>query len=379
MLSSISEDCLIFYGISPDFTKSRQIYNALSDFIKEKHTIDPYGRFNLLIFLQDTPNYLDNFTFNIDLILDNLKALSKNIVKANTAVGILISIHLIIQNFKHVSEKLFRLLIFLDEGSYKIPSNLIDVIKNLINKAKNLPFYIDIVGVEINNKQESDYLKKIANLGNGEFYEVNNIKDLRPLLNELSKKKFIEESLFSRYKLQLAQKETQPFYINLADDPKVIHDRTTCSICFQKDLEGIMMCPSCNTLAHKTCWAVWAKSSVPQIPHVFRCHNCFKLLKLDSDFVFDVQIGRIPIMNEFIQVKRKNNLDYLRELETKNQPKLIQAEDPMVTDIRNIIESKKANSETKEDGTFISFDICPVCNNLLMGDKKSCPICGFKL
>ena len=377
MVHSISEDCLIFYGLSPENTKFRQVYSAISDFLKDKKTIDPSGRFNLIVFLQNAPNFFDNFTFDINLILEALKSSNRNIVRANIAVGISIGIHLIIQNFKSVSEKLFRLLVLLDGGSTKIPFDRLDSILNLINDAKNLPFYIDIIFIDVNNKQEIDYLKRIANLGDGEFYEINNLKDLKPLVNKLSKKKFVKESLFSRYKLKMAQKETQPFYFDLAEDPKVFHELTACSICFQKDMEGIVMCPSCRTVAHKICWALWAKISNPQIPHVFRCHNCFKLLKLDREFVFDVQIGKIPPKNEFVKVKRKNNLDYLRELEAKNQPKLIQAEDPMVTDVRTIIESKKKNSQTEEDEIFVSFDFCPVCNNLKMRDEKICPICGF--
>ncbi|MHA1913981.1 MAG: hypothetical protein ACW986_11425 [Promethearchaeota archaeon] len=379
MVLNISEDCLIFYGLSPKVAKFRQIYDALTDFLKNKQIIDPSGRFNLIMFLQDSPIFFDNFTFDMNLILEALKSSNNSIVRANTAVGIKIGIHLIIQNFKNVSEKLFRILILLDGGSYKIQGDDIEKITNIINDTKNLPFYIDILGIDINDKQQIDCLKRFANLGDGGFYEIDNIKELKPLLIKLSKKKFVNESLFSRYKLKMAQKETQPFYIDLAEDPKVFHEPRVCSICFQKDLEDILTCSSCRTVVHKTCWAWWAKYSIPQILHVFRCHNCFKLMKLDREFVIEVQIGKIPAMDEFVQVKRKNNLDYLRELESKNQPKLIQAEDPSVTDVRTIIKTNKKDSQNEEDEILVSFDLCPACNNLKTEDEKQCPICGFDL
>ena len=374
MVFNISEDCLIFYGLTPDFTKLRQVYSALSDFIRDKQQIDPSGRFNLVAFLQDRPNYLDNYTFDTNLILEALRLENKNIVKANIGVGILVSIDLIIQNFKSISEKLFRLLILLDGGSYKIQSKYISNINHFINIAKNLPFYIEIVGIEINDDQEIEKLKKIANLGNGEFYDVKNNKDIKPLLKKLSKKQLAKESLYSKYKLNMAHKETQSFYIDLADDPKTFQGNTTCSICFQKDMEGIVVCPSCKTVAHRICWAIWAKDSTPQIPHIFRCHNCFRLLKLDNEFVSNVHIGKIAPISEFAQVKRKNSIAYLRELESENKPKLIQAEDPMVTDVRTIIESKRANNQPEVDEILM---VCPVCNNLRTGDNKECPICGF--
>jgi hypothetical protein len=374
MVFTISEDCLIFYGLTPDIAKMRQVYSALSDFIRDKQQIDPSGRFNIIAFLHGTPNYLDNYTFDTNLILETLKLFSKNIVRANLAMGILASLELIIQNFKDISEKLFRLLILVDGRSYKIDSKFADNITNLINIAKILPFYLEIIGIEINNDQESEKLKKLANLGNGEFYNVKKIKDLKPLLRDLSKKQLTKEFLYSRYNLFMAQKETQNFYVELADAPQAFHGAATCSICFQEDQEGIVICPSCKIVAHKICWAIWAKDSTPQIPHVFRCHNCFRLLKLDNEFVSNVHIGKISPIKEFTQVKRKNNIEYLREIESENKPKLIQAEDPMVTDVRTIIESKKANNQSA--GNEIPM-VCPVCDNLRTGDYKKCPICGY--
>jgi hypothetical protein len=189
VVNNISEDCLIFYGLSPASTRLRQVYDAFTEFLKNKKTIDPSGRFNLIMFLQDSPNFLDNFTFDFNLILEALKSSNKDLVKANTAVGILIALHLIIQNFKAVSEKLFRLLILLDGGSQDIPLDHVEKIINILNDTKNLPFYIDIITIDIKNKQQIDVLKKFANIGDGEFYSINNTKDLKPLLNNLSKKK----------------------------------------------------------------------------------------------------------------------------------------------------------------------------------------------
>ena len=193
MVTNIREDCLIFYGISPDNSKLRQINNALIDFINAKKKMDPSGRFNLILFMQNVPNYLDNFTFDTNLIVDMFKSSNKNIVKANIGVGMMISFHLLTQNFKSVSEKLLRSLILIDSGSIKISSEKVSILTNLINNIKNLPFYLDIIGININNEQEVGLLKKIATLGNGEFFEIDNTKDLQPLLVNLSKKKLSAE------------------------------------------------------------------------------------------------------------------------------------------------------------------------------------------
>ncbi|MFX0037174.1 MAG: hypothetical protein ACFE9I_16200, partial [Candidatus Hermodarchaeota archaeon] len=346
MTTIISEDCLIFYGFSPEITKSKQVNDAISDFMKNKRKIDPSGRFNFVLFLHDGPNYLNHFTLDPDYVLKTLKLLKNNIIKANTSAGILIALSLLIENFKKTSEKLFRLLVLLDESVSRIPPDQFPIIEKLAKDVKNLPFYIDIISLETNNNEENEILKKIATLGNGDFYQIKNAQDLKPLLNELVVKKYNMEYLYSRYKLNINQKETYAFFTSLADNPKAFNELTVCSICFQEDTEGIVQCPSCGTLVHKICWAQWAKSSIAQIPHVFRCHNCFYLLKLDKDFVFDVQFGTIHPITKLNTIKEKDINDYLKELESKIKPKIIKAEDPMVTEVRTIIESKKSNSES---------------------------------
>ncbi|MFX0008591.1 MAG: hypothetical protein ACFFAV_17910, partial [Candidatus Hermodarchaeota archaeon] len=58
-----SEDCLIFYAFTPEFTRLKNVEDAIADFMKNKQLIDPSDRFNLIVFSRDGPNYLNNFTF----------------------------------------------------------------------------------------------------------------------------------------------------------------------------------------------------------------------------------------------------------------------------------------------------------------------------
>ncbi|MFX1429162.1 MAG: hypothetical protein ACFFCY_03230 [Promethearchaeota archaeon] len=375
----ISEDCLIFYGFSPETTKFRQVYNAISDFMKNKSKVDPSSRFNFVLFLHDGPNYLNHFTLDPEYVLKTLKSLQDDIIKANTFGGIFLALSLLIETFKKTSEKLFRLLVLMDESAYRIPPDQFPIIEKLVKDLRNLPFYIDIISIETNNHEENDKLHKIATSCNGEFYQIKSVQDLKPLLNELAIKKFKMEYLHSRYKLKIAHKEAYAFFLSLADNPKAINEHAHCSICFQEDIEGILQCPSCGTFAHKICWAQWAVSSIIQVPHIFRCHNCFYLLKLDKIFVFNVQIGKIPPVTKLNNIKKKDINDYLKELESKIEPKIIKSEDPMVTEVRAIIESKRSNPEIIQNNEIMTVNICPICNNITFGDMKNCEICGFLL
>ena len=300
-----SEDCLIFYSLTPEVTKLKQVYSSLEEFMKQKQAKDLSDRFNLIVFEKDGPYYLEDFTFDSDYILKHLKSTNNDFGKSNIAGGIFIAITFIIEVYKKISEKVFRLLILIDDGAYKIPSHFLPALEELIKKVKDMPFFIDIVYIGQQSHEESNKLHKLVNLSKGEFHEIKNIKELNKILVELSDKKYITIPSFTQQRIRMIFKDNQPFFINLADDPEVVNEDSTCSICFQKGNQGIVRCPSCDTIAHDVCWAQWAKTSSIGIPHVYRCHNCFNILKLDKKFVADVQNGRIPTIAELNKVKKK--------------------------------------------------------------------------
>ena len=190
---------------------------------------------------------------------------------------------------------------------------------------------------------------------------------------------------FVQQRIRMVLKDNQPFFINLADDPELVNEESTCSICFQKGEHGIVRCPSCDTVAHDLCWAQWAKTSNIGIPHVYRCHNCFNILKLDNTFISDVQSGKIQSIAELNKVKKKNIVEYLRELEAKAELKVVHTEDPFAADVRAMLEAKKTEPQEekgkkkKRKKKKALVKICPNCSKLIMGDKKVCPTCGFSL
>ncbi|MFX0030294.1 MAG: hypothetical protein ACFE8B_13870 [Candidatus Hermodarchaeota archaeon] len=343
--------------------------------------MDRFGRFNFILYLENGPNYLDQFTLNSEYLLKTLKLLGNDIIKANSAQGILIGLSLLIENFKKSSKKLFRLLILLDTSTSKIPPYEFSLIEKLINDFRIFPFYIDIISLQIQNDEDLGLLKKIANSCNGELYQIKNVEDLDPLITTLAKKKFALEYLYSRFNLKRDLGETQSVYLNLADKLNVFHESAICSICSQEDTKGIMQCPSCGILAHKKCWALWAINLNRIMPHIFRCPNCFYLLKLDRDFVIDVQFETSPSVKKLTVIKEKDIKEYL--LESNIESKVITAEDNMVAEIKAIINSKKITSEVKQHEKQKEFiqtvNICPICNNIIPDNDKYCSVCNFYL
>jgi hypothetical protein len=289
-----SEDCLIFYGLTPELAKNKKVYDALSAFMKKKQAYDSSDRFNLIIFEEDGPSYLENFTLYPEHILDMLKSVENKIVPSNIAGGIFVAITFIIDVFKKISEKVFRLIILVDGSAPKIPPQYLPVLTNLISNVKDMPFFIDIILINSSDSNEMKKFMDLANLCNGELYNIRKIKELESILLKISEKKYIKVHEFYFKELKpIISDQHKPFFINLADDPIIVNESSTCTICFQKDSIGIVQCPSCEIYAHKECWAKWAETSNIGIPYVFRCHNCFNILKLDERYVHNVQKGKI--------------------------------------------------------------------------------------
>ena len=291
--------------------------------------MDHSDRFNVILFQEDGPNYLEDFTLNPENVLIALKSLEPMLARANVAGGIMVAITFIIDVFKKISDKCFRLIILTDEGSFKIPEQYIPVLENLIDQVKDMPFIVDIVRVKINDPIEDLKLLDLVRRTSGNLHEIFEVRDLPSVLDKLAEKRsFSSFSLLDEDINTEIQYENYPFYENLAADPYLLEITSTCSICFKQDNKDLVQCPSCETVAHKACWAQWAKTSNIGIFNLFRCHNCFNLIKLDKDFVQRVQSGQVPSIKE-IEIEVVDLQVFQERLETTDGPKIISVEDPM--------------------------------------------------
>ncbi len=330
-----AEDTLIIYGLTPGLIDSAPIQKSLTDFCKKKKSMVSSDRFNLIMFLKNGPNYLENFTLNPDHIPIALKSLEEDLVRGNISAGIFLAIKLIIEVFKTISERSFHLVIILDSQSNDIPNDKVPVLINLINKVKEMPLVIDMISINTGNLFDGSKFKKIAEKSGGDLYSIKKVKELSSILNILAEKK--EVSAFSAFEESVTHisEENFPFYENFAEIPLDIEEMRTCSICYQKDI-NLVQCTKCKTYAHKNCWALWSKTVHFGIPNVFRCHICFNLLKLDKDLVEMVHSGiliyeepQLEDVQKYIDdIKVINVENYIQSLEAQEGPKVVQIEYP---------------------------------------------------
>ncbi len=364
----ISEDTLLLNALTPDITNMKDIYKALDQFLTKKKSEDPTDRFNIILFQQSGPNYLNDFTLNPENILLALKTLEPTIIEANIAWGIFIAATFIIDVYKRISNKAFRLLVLKDSGTVKIPLQYLPVLENLIEKVKDMPFYIDIVQIGMESSEEDDNLKSLAKLTKGNIYVINEINDLKSILDvvdlkhKISKDSYYEES-------KVIPENNRLFYINLAEEPNEINGVEKCSICFQRDDEGLVQCPKCEIIAHKSCLAQWSETSNIGIENVFRCHNCYNLLKIDRDYINLVKYGNLASSGD-IKIKEKDLQDFQESLEQDKKPKIIKANDSLAPP------PKKKEIDEEEQ---IRFILCPNCHKMITNQYDKCPNCNFLL
>ncbi|KKK46184.1 MAG: hypothetical protein Lokiarch_03540 [Candidatus Lokiarchaeum sp. GC14_75] len=98
----------------------------------------------------------------------------------------------------------------------------------------------------------------------------------------------------------------------------------------------------------------------------------------------DVQTGKSPTIAELNKVKKKNIVEYLKELEAEKKLEVVHTEDPFAADVRAMLEAKKTESKEESDKKKkkkrkATINICPNCSKIMMGSKKKCPSCGFVL
>ena len=329
-----SEDTLIFYGLTPKKTKIGVVQKALKQFFTKKKALDPSDRFNIIFFEENAPHYLEDFTLNPEHVLNALNSFKKKMVKPNIGGGIFVAITFIIDVFKRIGEKCFRLIVITDEGSSKIAEQQIPVIEGLVEKVNDMPFFIDVIQIAKSETMEDLELTNLAHMTGGDATLIFDPSYLSNELDLLSNKKDLNpdrglDEAALKHKTHPIPVQHQPFYENLAEDPHYITQEETCSICFKKDRVDLVKCPKCKAIVHKSCWSQWAKSSHIGMINVFRCHQCFNLLRLDKSYVNMVQTGEKPSIED-LEVQVLDLQSYLEEIEPEDGPRIVEVEDEFI-------------------------------------------------
>ena len=387
MDSTRSEDTMIFFGLDPQITDFGGVIRAVDLYITQKKENDPTDRFNFCAFEKNGPIYYEDFVYDKGLIIDALNNIKHDITGANLAGGIFLGVTQIIEVFKKVGSKCFRMVVLMDQGV--IYSKAFKLVEIIVDQIRYFPFFIDFVMINPAGNSKSDVeLVRFAARNQGDVYYVKSKEDLPQILEKLLEKKTIDQT---DDKI-LITKSQVPFFENLGADLWVIDSEQEgekdhqCAVCRGKEGD-LVKCPSCGSINHAECLAQWAKMSNIGLPNVFRCMSCYVLLKLPKHFVIDVQDGTYK---KKIAVQRKAQDELLREKESSNKPSLVQTANPFADDYGEDDGGWGSDEGWKKDdgcrqGDFafkkdeeLQVQFCD-CGTLNLPEAKICSKCGNTL
>ncbi|MGV9200758.1 MAG: hypothetical protein ACOC4M_18265, partial [Promethearchaeia archaeon] len=404
----LSEDTIILFGITPGVTDFHKVEDLLKNFMEKKKEIDYNDRFNIIFFTKEGPKYFEDFTLQPSYLLEKLNEFQSEIIEADIAGGIFIAAMYVVEVFKKISGKCFRMIILSDGGSKKVPEKQIPFLSDLLEKITDMPFIIDAVRINGNDPRDDLRLMRLARRTGGDLYEVDELtqespepdsskeekdksiidmleklsrtplnlakklkkeeregegegedaeeeeqfKDLKDVLDHLKGKKKVESELFEVSNIDEIPPNEKMFYEGLADplEPVSSKENKRCIICFTSlKNQELLQCPNCHNHAHKICFAIWAKESNIGIPYLFRCPNCYNLIKMNEELIRKVNTVKTPTIEVCKDLENICLEEYLESLESPGGPKVVTSEEGNLSG-----EQEKVEVESKQQVAQVS-------------------------
>ncbi|MBD3187785.1 hypothetical protein GF325_13195 [Candidatus Bathyarchaeota archaeon] len=329
-----SEDILVFLAVDKEFTSMDAIIKSLADFFQLKASKDPTDRFNVVFFLDQGPVFLEDFTFQYQLLVDKLNENKDKVAKPNLEGGLFIALTFILDIYKLVSGKYFRILVIRDASMPPITKDFL--VNGLLDKVSQMPVFLDFIDVGV---YQDDDEQKILNMINtsrgGELMYVTTFQELEDALKRQAEKKEIEVGLWDKGPNFDMEYEHKRFFEDLASDLQPVEQVTgdmKCTVCFQSTspvcgTDALVQCPACKTPFHDCCLVSWAEQSNIGIGHVFRCPICFYLIDLPEFLVQDILNGKEESYEGFESFLEEIDQDaLLMERDKKRELDLVQKE-----------------------------------------------------
>ncbi|MHA1792946.1 MAG: RING finger protein [Promethearchaeota archaeon] len=322
-----SEDTIILLAVDKEFTHMDTIIKGVEEFLQTKASRDPTDRFNVVFFLENGPVYVEDFTFQWDFLIKLLNDYKDRIAKPNLEGGLFIALTFILDIFKKVSGKYFRILVLKDSSLPPITKDFL--VNGLLEKVAPMPVFLDFIDIGMYNDPDEDKILEMINTSKGgELIYATTFQELNDaLIKEATNKKEIKQGLWDAepdYKIDAQYKD---FFEDLAADLVPVDEITPemrCNVCFKPTspvcgTDLLVRCPTCETIFHDCCLISWAEQSNIGIEHVFRCPVDFTLLKLPEFLVQDILNGRIEEYASFESFLKEIDQDALLKEQDANR------------------------------------------------------------
>jgi len=319
-----SEDTLVFLAVDSNFTSMDAIVKALENFFQLKSSLDASDRFNLVFFTEKGPVYVEDFTFKWDLLIKLLKDYHDNIVNPSFENGLFLALTFILDIYKLVSGKYFRILVIKDGSVPEITKDFL--VNDLIDKVKPMPVFLDVLVLGMYDDPDQQKIKNIiAASQGGELLSATTFEEFTKMLEQAAtNKKEIKVGTWDKKPDYKMDPEHKDFFEKLSASLiplETVSSDSKCTICFKPTspvggTDALVQCPACKTAFHDTCLVSWANQSNIGIDNVFRCPICFYLINLPEFLVDEINNGTTASFESFLQ-----EIDQIEVLKAKDAGK----------------------------------------------------------
>lgn len=323
-----SEDTLVLLCVDRNYTSMDAVIKVLGDFFEAKAASDKTDRFNVVFFMDKGPAYIDDFTFRWQDLLQMVVANKDAIEKPGVENGLFLALTFILDIYKLVSGKYFRILVIKDGSVPEITKDFL--VNDLIDKVRPMPVFLDFVILGMYEDPDEEKLKNMVSMSQGgDLHHVTTYDELRDTMRAQVEKKEIKVGLWDKKPDHKMEAEHASFFENLSASLEPVEEQAPgmkCTVCFKPaspvcGTDALVRCPSCNTTYHDCCLVSWADASNIGIDHVFRCPICFYLINIPEFLMQEVASGASQSFESFLEEIDQDEL--LRARDAKKELNLI--------------------------------------------------------
>ncbi len=295
---AIEDTCILLDAsrsmVRKDFKPSRLIValKVIKSFVEQKLAIDPKDRTCLATYGSKTQK-LCEFTNDPATIVDSFKNIDIS-GQGEIEEGLAFAIQQLVKEIRKIGGKAPRIFVITDDRR----SEMGDRLEKIGKLAKGLGIFIDVA--HLGNPKKETCMKQLVKLTDGEYAYFNNEKALINAGRGYASKKQLQNENYTTK----AEKKPPPLVSEVAvelrkpslGELKDLMRGTKiekCQICYQEKCPTCSAhfyscgryCPNCNRPIHLHCATMWAQKSPEAGENIFRCPNCYFLLRVPKSVV----------------------------------------------------------------------------------------------
>lgn len=346
MPTNIPEIIIFYIDLESTLIKPKKIIKTLENFVEEKKEKIPNSTFSTFFYKQGDVPFLSEETQDPKTLVQQLKDDWKvrETSKSFFENGLFYCLSFLAEKASKKAGN-FRIIVLSDTPSNK-SSEYAEALMGLVETVRNFPTFIDIIRIGESKLYPDDVkLRIISTITSGGLFYVEDFKEFKSTFVGLAKNKTLPDLHEGG---QIIDDDKKQYYENIAKplEPAKATKESQCVICEKKlckyceDEKDLMKCPACGEIYHSCCSGLYTWKYNIGLKHIFRCLNCQSLIRMDEDFVYEMN-GEAPPSAKKILSKEELE-ESTKEQETWEPEKEEKPEE------KDLVEKQKQQSEEEK-------------------------------